>query len=355
MPSDEPGSGDLEASSPAAAEANPKNWAREFARYQVPDNARGAFELAVSIIPFIALWLLMWAAFQVSYVLVLLLSLPAAGFLLRLFMIQHDCGHGSMFASQTANAWVGRVIGVLTLTPYDYWRRSHALHHAGSGNLDRRGIGDIDTLTVAEYAALSPARRALYRIYRHPFVLFVIGPAYLFLLRHRYPCAVGEMGRQIWWSVVATNAAIVAFYGALMYLLGWQTVLAIQLPITLLAASMGVWLFYIQHQFDPTHWAKGDDWNRTDAALHGSSYYDLPAPLMWITGNIGIHHVHHLSSRIPYHKLPQVLEDHPVLKDMGRLTFTESLKCVRLTLWDEEAKRLVPFSAARAVVAAEPA
>lgn len=289
------------------------------------------------------LWFAMWALSQVSPILTLLAAIPTAGMMVRLFMIQHDCGHSALFTSRMVNDWVGRAAGVLTLTPYDYWRQAHALHHAGSGNLDRRGFGDIDTLTIGEYLALDRLGRLRYRLYRHPLVMFGLGPAYLFILRHRLPFGAMKQGQMPWLSTLATNLAIAAVCGLLIYLVGLPAFLLIQLPVVIIGASIGVWLFYVQHQFERTHWERNPDWKHETAALHGSSYYDLPRPLMWITGNIGIHHLHHLSSRIPFHRLPQVLKDHPELKQIGRLTFWQSLKCVRLTLWDEDGKRLISF------------
>ena len=258
-------------------------------------------------------------------------------------MIQHDCGHSSFFRARRANDWIGRIIGVLTFTPYDFWRRSHALHHAGSGNLDRRGIGDIDTLTVEEYRKLGRWGRLRYRLYRHPVVMFGLGPAYLFLLRHRLP--VGDMkgGSMPWTSTLATNVGIVAASAGMIYLVGFTQFLVIQIPLVILAASAGVWLFYVQHQFETTHWEEGQKWRHDTAALEGSSYYDLPPVLMWFTGNIGVHHLHHLSSRIPFYRLTKVLKSYPELKGIGRLTMMESFRCVRLALWDEKARRLISF------------
>lgn len=249
-----------------------------------------------------------------------------------------------MFSSRKANDWVGRVFGVLTLTPYDMWRNSHALHHASSGHLDKRGIGDITTLTVGEYRALGPFGRLGYRIYRHPVVMFVIGPAYLFLIQQRLPVGAMKSGFLPWASTMWTNAAIVAISALLIWLMGWGSFLSVHLPVVWMGASIGVWLFYVQHQFEQTSWEHEEDWSHPSAALHGSSFYDLPRPLMWITGNIGIHHVHHLCSRIPFYRLPEALSAYPVLKSTGRLTFWQSLKCVRLTLWDEDRKRMVSFA-----------
>lgn len=247
-----------------------------------------------------------------------------------------------MFSTRQMNNSVGRALGVVTLTPYEYWRKLHASHHASSGNLDRRGMGDIDTMTVQEYRDAALPSKILYRLYRHPVILFFLGPAYLFILRHRLP--VGSMTqRKSWVSAMATNAGIAVIFSIMFYLVGISTFLMIHLPIVAVGASIGVWLFYVQHQFEKTHWDKNADWVHADAALHGSSFYDLPKPVMWMTGNIGIHHVHHLCSSIPFHKLPKVIEDYPELKDVGRLTFWKSLSCVRLTLWDEKNREMITF------------
>ena len=325
-------------------------WTRILSHYREPSWARSVAELTITALPLVALWSTAWFAFLLGHWWVsLLMTVPAAGFLLRLFMIQHDCGHGAFFSRRCANDWVGRVIGVFTLTPYDYWRRTHAIHHATSGNLDRRGIGDVDTLTVGEYRARSRWGRLKYRLYRHPMVMFGIGPAYLFFLQHRLPVGLMADGWQPWLSTMATNAAIGLVVGALLVLIGVKASVVVCLPALLLAASMGVWLFYVQHQFEEMTWRDGESWSLHKAALHGSSHYDLPTVLRWITANIGIHHVHHLCSRIPYYRLPQVLRDCPELSPIGRLTLCESLRCVRLALWDEKQHRLVSFRDARAL------
>jgi omega-6 fatty acid desaturase (delta-12 desaturase) len=235
------------------------------------------------------------------------------------------------------------VIGAFTLTPYDFWRRSHNIHHASSGNLQLRGIGDITTLTVSEYLALPRMQRLRYRLYRHPLVMFGLGPAYLFLLQHRLPVGLMRKGIEPWVSTMANNVAIAALAGGMIWLIGAGPFLLVHLPITLLAASIGVWLFYVQHQFEETTWAEASDWNHHDAALQGSSHYDLPGVLRWFTANIGIHHVHHLCSRIPFYRLPQVLGDHPELARIGRITLLESLRCVRFALWDERHRRMISF------------
>jgi omega-6 fatty acid desaturase (delta-12 desaturase) len=320
--------------------------------YREPSLARSMLELLITAVPFAFLWMLMWAALDAGYWPCLVLALPAAGFLVRLFMIQHDCGHGAFFRQRVVNDWVGRVISVLTLTPYDYWRRTHAIHHANSGNLDRRGIGDIDMLTVREYLALPRWHRLRYRLYRHPLVMFGIGPLYHFVLRQRLPLGLMRGGWQPWASTMATNLAIAIFVVLLIWLVGVGPFVLVHLPITFLGASIGVWLFYVQHQFEDSFWDRDENWNFHEAALRGSSHYDLPPVLRWFTANIGVHHVHHLCSRIPYYRLPRVLRDHPQLAPVGRLTLLESLKCLRLALWNEEQRREISFREMRAIARA---
>jgi omega-6 fatty acid desaturase (delta-12 desaturase) len=319
---------------------------KSLVRYRDPSWRRAVLELAVTVGSLSLGWTLMWRSIGIGYWLTLLLALPTAGFLVRLFMIQHDCGHGSFFRSRFVNDWIGRGLSVLTFTPYDYWKRSHTIHHATSGNLDRRGTGDIWTLTVREYLSRSTLGRLAYRAYRNPVVMFGVGPAFLFFLQHRLP--IGQMcaGWRPWFGTIATNAAIALLAGLMISVVGIGPFLAIHLPVTLLAASIGVWLFYVQHQFGDVVWTSGEDWTLLEAALRGSSHYDLPAPLRWLTANIGVHHVHHLSSRIPSYRLSQVLRDHPELRSIGRVTIAESFRSIRLTLWDEALKRLVTFSEA---------
>ena len=330
------------------ATATPQALPRLLARYRDPSLNRSLIEIAITALPLIGLWAAMWALLHVSVWLSLMLAVPAAFFLVRLFLIQHDCSHGAFFRTRAINDWVGRVIGVATLTPYDYWKRTHAAHHATAGNLDKRGMGDIDTMTVREYLALSWRGRFAYRLYRHPIVMFGLGPAYLFLLAHRAPFGLMRgAGWTPWISTMATNAGIAGVAGLLVWLIGIGPFLIIHLPIALLSASIGVWLFYVQHQFEDTTWAHEPVWTHSEAALHGSSHYDLPPVLRWLTANIGIHHVHHLNSRIPYYRLGEVLRNHPELAGVGRLTLGQSLGCIRYALWDESARRLVPFSALR--------
>ncbi|WP_439622778.1 fatty acid desaturase [Shinella sp.] len=318
-----------------------KAWLKILAAYRKPSTGRSVFELAVTLIPFTLLWAAAWASMHFGYWFGLILIVPAAGFLLRLFMLQHDCGHGSLFGRRGLDDWTGRAIGVLTLTPYDYWRRAHSQHHASAGNLDERGVGDITTLTVAEYRALKPRGRLGYRLYRHPLVMFGIGPAWLFLFQQRLPFGMMRSGALPWISTMATNAAILVLAALVIWCVGIVPFLLIHLPIVLIAGSAGVWLFYVQHQFEDTHWSKPPEWTFQHAALHGASHYDLPRPLRWMTGNIGLHHIHHLSSRVPFYRLPEVMRDHPELGDLGRITLRDSLRCVKLILWDEASKRLV--------------
>ena len=339
----------LEEKRTAAAPDGARQWVQILARYRAPSHRRSIFEIAVTVVPFAGLWALTWAAIHFGYwELSLLLGMLAGGFLVRLFLIAHDCGHGAFFRRRRANDWVGRLIGVLTLTPYDVWSRTHAMHHASAGRLDRRGIGDIETLTVREFLALSRWGRLRYRAYRHPLVMFGVAPAYLFVLRNRFPVGLTRSRWPAWISTAATNLASAAVVAVLVWLIGIGPFLLVQLPITIVAASVGVWLFYVQHQFEKTFWARDGTWRPHEAALYGSSHYDLPKILRWFTANIGVHHVHHLSSRIPYYRLPRVLRDHPDLRGVGRLTLWQSLGCARLALWDETERRLVSFRDVRA-------
>jgi omega-6 fatty acid desaturase (delta-12 desaturase) len=337
-----------------SAETDARRWVALLAAYREPALGRSLVELTITLAPFLALWGAMLFSLRYSYWLCLLLAVPAAAFLVRLFMIQHDCGHGAFFRRRLANDWLGRVLGVLTLTPYGYWRRTHAVHHATSGHLGRRGVGDVDTLTVAEYRSLPAWRRGLYRLTRHPLVMLGVGPFYVFVLKHRLPLKLMRDGAAPWISVLSTNLAIVLLAGGLIAVMGARDFLLVQAPITLLASSAGVWLFYVQHQFEHTYWAWDDDWDARTGALHGSCHYDLPPLLRRFTANIGIHHVHHLCSRIPCYRLGEALRAHPALQEVSRLTLRESFGCLRLALWDEDRRRLVSFADARSIAVAPP-
>ena len=324
-----------------------REWLTVLARYREPSTRRSLFELAVTLTPFLLLWALAWMALSVSGWLALALAVANGAFLVRIFIIQHDCGHGAFLKNRRAQDWVGRVLGVLTLTPYAVWRRAHSIHHAGHGNLDQRGIGDVLTLTIEEYRARPAFGRLMYRVYRHPVVLFVLGPSYLFILQNRLPVGLMASGWRYWTSAMGTNAMIGIALGLIVWFGGLLPVLLIFLPTSVIAATIGVWLFYVQHQFEETHWSRAGDWELQNAALEGSSHYVLPQPLRWLTGNIGIHHVHHLYSRIPFYRLAEVIREHRELAEAQRLTIRQSLATVKLHLWDEAQGRLMSFAEAR--------
>ncbi len=335
----------------SASDTPARDWIRVLAKYREPVLWRSFYEIAVTAIPFVLLWIASYQAYLISFWLSLPVSFLAALFLVRLFLIQHDCGHMAFFRDKRANDWVGRVLGVVTVTPYEVWKKNHAVHHGASGNLDNRGTGDLMTLTVREYHARGLWGRFLYRAYRHPLTLFVVGPVYVYIFENRLPLGYMSQGRY-WLSAMGTNAAMLVVGGTISWYIGVIPFLAVFLPVTLIAAAMGIWLFYVQHQFEETHWDKEDDWQVHEAALHGSSHYVLPQPLKWLTANIGIHHVHHLYSRIPFYRLTEVLKEHPELGEISRLTLWESFACVKLQLWDESRRKLVTYAEARRGLAA---
>jgi acyl-lipid omega-6 desaturase (Delta-12 desaturase) len=318
-----------------------RDWTKLLAPYRTPDARQSIIEIVLTAVPFLVLWGAAYVSLSVSYWLTLFFCVLTSLFLVRLFLIQHDCGHGSFFERRESNDWVGRTIGVLTMTPYQVWRHSHAKHHAGSGNLDRRGHGDIDTLTVREYRAMTPLQRLLYRIYRFPPVMFGIGPVYVFMLKQRLPFDFMKGGLKFWISAMGTNVALVVLWGSMIWLVGWKEFLMVHLPVCVITGAVGIWLFYVQHQFEDSYWAESHEWTVEEAALYGSSHYDLPQPFRWLTANIGVHHVHHLYSRIPYYKLQKVMRDFPELASIRRFGFIESLACLRVRFWDEELKRMV--------------
>ena len=338
---------DISGATPATP-SSPTVWAQLLVKYRQPIPTRSIFELVVTLAPFVAIWAVAWWMVSISSLAALALALVNAAFLLRLFIIQHDCGHGSLFRDRRLCDWIGRGIGVLTLTPYDVWRKTHAIHHSTIGNLDRRGVGDVPTLTVREYREKGWLGRALYRLLRHPVVMFGVVPFYLFFLQHRLPVYLMRSGWRYWLSAMATNVVIGLALTGIVWLGGWDVLLFVFLPTMLLAAIAGTWFFYVQHQFEETSWEHEDDWNIQEAALQGSSHYALPGVLRWITGNIGVHHVHHLASRIPFYRLPEVIEDYDLLAHSKRITLWESLRCARLHLWDEQRGRLLSFAEARA-------
>ncbi len=323
------------------------SWRALVAPYLVPSARRALLQLLTTALPYLAVMTGMLIALNYG-VLAGMLLLPVGAFLLvRLFIIQHDCGHGSFFKSDWANGLLGRALSLLTLTPYAFWRRDHAMHHATTGNLDRRGDGDVTLLTLAEYRALPLVRRIAYRLYRHPLVMFGVGPAWLILWCLRVPKGSPWHRWRDWLSIVGTDAALAALITTLVLLLGPLPVLLGWLPVMLLSATIGVWLFYVQHQFETAYWESRSRWDFQAAALRGSSFYDLPRVLHWMTGNIGFHHIHHLASRIPNYRLRECHEANPAFQAAPRLTLLQSLRCARLALWDAEHRKLVPFGAAR--------
>lgn len=315
------------------------------APFQQPSMARGLFELAVTLVPLLALWAGIYVCVARGWWWGLALVPPAAAFLVRLFMIQHDCGHQAFLPGAAANTWVGRCIGVLTMTPYGYWRRTHAIHHATSANLDRRGLGAIEMLTVEEYRALSPLKRLGYRLYRHRLVMLGLGPPYMFLIQHRLP--IGAMReRWAWRSVLGNNLGLALLAATLVPFVGVRAMLIAHLPVVSLAAAIGVGLFYVQHQFEGSRWMRQDGWNPTASALEGSSHLVLPQPLRWLTANIGAHHLHHASSRIPFYRLDKAMAAHPSLATACRLHIRDLGPALNLALWDEIGGRMVTFRAA---------
>ena len=320
-----------------------ERWDARLAPFRRPSTARSVWQLVSTAVLLAGAWTLMYFSLGVGYWLTLLLAVPAAFFLVRLFIVQHDCGHGSFFRSPRVADIVGSALGVLTLTPYHYWKKAHAMHHATSGNLEHRGFGDIDTLTVNEYLALSPWGRFKYRLYRHPVILFGVGAVLHFFVRHRLPTIVPRTWTRARWSIFWTDVGLAGFIVGMGLLVGFRQFLLVHVPLMTLSCSMGVWLFYVQHQFEPTYWEHDEQWAYNDAALVGSSYYRLPRLLQWATGNIGLHHVHHLSARIPNYRLQEALESIPELRRVTTLTLRESLRCVRLALWDERERKLVRF------------
>lgn len=316
------------------------------AKYKESHLPSSIWQIINTVPPFFAVWTLMyWTAYRGYWPVTLLLGVPASGLLMRMFILQHDCGHGSFFKSETANRVLGAIIGVFTLTPYTYWKKTHSIHHSTAGNLDRRGYGDIETLTVKEYAALTPWGRWKYRAYRSIPVLFFIGPAFHFVVYHRLPWIIPAEWKAERRSILLNDLALVGLLYLAHKTVGLGPFFLVQLTVGIMTAIAGVWLFYIQHQFEETYWSKDEKWDVVAASLRGSSYFELPRVLQWLTGNIGFHHIHHLNSRIPNYKLERCMKENPVLQNPARLTLWKSFSCVSLTLWDEDRQKLVGFDA----------
>jgi omega-6 fatty acid desaturase (delta-12 desaturase) len=337
----------MDDASPAAvdplAEAR-RTWKQAVAVYQSPDVRRSVWQLANSVGPFLVLWYGSYRLLSVSYLLSLAASLLAAGFLVRVFIIFHDCGHGSFFRSRTANDVVGYITGILTLTPYHDWRREHAVHHATAGDLDRRGRGDVWTMTVSEYRQASFWRRLGYRLYRNPLVMFGLGPLWVFFIKQRFTRSGSVLRERL--SVHVTNLALAGLFAALTAGIGLKAMLLVQVPVMAFAGAAGIWLFYVQHQFETVYWERTDKRDFVAVALRGSSLYRLPKLLQWFSGNIGLHHIHHLSPRIPNYKLEACYREQPLFQGVNRVTLFSSLRSLRLRLYDEASRRMVGFRAA---------
>ncbi len=316
-------------------------WKAIIAEYQQPSFWRACWQIVNTIGGYALLWFLMYLSLSVSWWLTIPLAILAAGFLIRIFIIFHDCGHGSFFKSPRANDFWGFLTGVLTFTPYYHWRWEHSLHHATAGDLDRRGVGDVWTLTVEEYLNSSRWRKFTYRLVRNPFLLFVVAPFFLFTVMQRFPSPNAKPRERA--SVWIMNFAVVGLALGLISIFGFLPWLFIQLTATAVSCSVGVWLFYVQHQFEDAYWERGDDWDYTDAAMQGSSFYKLPRVLQWFSGNIGFHHIHHLSPRIPNYNLERCHHSDPMFSEVEPMTLFASLKALTFRLWDEKAKKLISF------------
>ena len=328
-----------------AHQTQTRSWRAEVNRYATPDRSRSLLDIATSVVPYVALLAAMYLLLGASVVLALTLAPVAAAFLLRTFVVFHDCTHGSLFASKRANERLGTFLGLLLFTPFASWRHSHAIHHATAGDLDRRGVGDVPTLTVAEYQARGPRGRLAYRLFRHPLVMFGLGPILsVVILPRLVPRGTRPRLRR---SIIRTNVALAAIVAAACLLLGWWQYLVVQAPVAWIASSIGIYLFYVQHQFEDVYWENSDNWDYADAAIRGSSFLKLPRPLQYFTANIGFHHVHHLSARIPNYNLQRAHEELGLFRGVPELSIRDGMRATRLKLWDDDRRRLVTFAEAR--------
>lgn len=328
--------------SPAGQKAAP-HWKDVVAKYQQPTVWRALWQLSNTLVPYAALWYVMYLSVSISYWLTAGLAVLGGGLLVRIFIIFHDCGHGSFFGARKANDILGFITGVLTFTPYHHWRWEHSLHHASAGDLDRRGTGDVWTLTVQEYLEASRWKRFAYRLARHPFVLFVLAPLFLFFLKHRVPSAKAPRRERL--SVYWTNLALLVWGAGMVWVFGLKAYLLLQLAVVMVAGTAGVWLFYVQHQFEGVYWERREEWDYCTAALQGSSFYRLPKVLQWFSGNIGFHHIHHLSPRVPNYHLEKCHRAESLFQTVKPVTFLASFKSLSFRLWDEQQRKLVSFRA----------
>jgi acyl-lipid omega-6 desaturase (Delta-12 desaturase) len=317
------------------------SWIQIVSQYNFPDAAKSWWQVINSVVPYVALWVLMAMSIQVSYFLTLFISIFAAGFMVRIFIIFHDCGHGSFFKSKRLNTIVGIITGLMVFTPYHRWHHDHHIHHNTVGNLDKRGVGDVDTLTVNEYLSLPKWRRFVYRFWRHPIFLFGIAPMLTFLIGQRLTKKHMSFKHQMF--VHLTTLGVIAIALLLIWAMGFRAYLMIQIPVLFIAAGHGVWLFYVQHQYEHVVWEHNETWDYEQIALNGSSFFKLPRILQWFTGNIGFHHIHHLSPKIPNYKLEICHIENPRFQKVIPVTFFSSLRSLKLRLWDEANNRLIGF------------
>ncbi|MDF2958325.1 MAG: fatty acid desaturase [Paenibacillus sp.] len=316
-------------------------WRKDIASYERPHMKHSVWQIINTVVPFFLLWYIAYLSLSVSYWLTLALAIVAGGFLIRTFIIFHDCCHKSFFKNRLANDIVGTITGIMTCCPYNQWRHSHSVHHATSGNLDKRGTGDIWTLTVDEYLSSSALRKLVYRLYRNPFFMFIVGPIYIFLIDYRFNRKRASLKERI--NTYITNVGIVGVAGLLCWMFGWKEFLLVQGPIFMISGMAGIWLFYVQHQFEETYFEEEKQWDYVKAAMQGSSFYKLPKILHWITGNIGFHHIHHLSPRVPNYYLEKVHNTNPRLQDVQTITLLSSLQSLRFRVWNEHSKKFIGF------------
>lgn len=326
----------------ARARSRKPEWVDLVAPYRQSDTKKSLWQLGSTFTLLVLGWTAMYWALATGYWwITLLLAVPTAGLLIRMFIIQHDCGHGSFFKSRKANDRIGSFIGILTMTPYLHWRKRHAIHHANSSNLDERFIGDVPTLTVDEYLEKDFWDRLKYRVFRFPPILFIVVPFAVFFIGNRFPSSAATKKER--WGILWTNVAIALFWTVIITVAGWQAFLLVHIPVVWISASFGMWLFFVQHQFEDTYWEHQEEWDYTYAALRGSSYYQLPKVLQWFTGNIGFHHIHHLSPRIPNYKLDKCHNENPIFQNILTMTLRSSIETAFLSLWDKEQRKLISF------------
>jgi omega-6 fatty acid desaturase (delta-12 desaturase) len=325
-----------------------RSWEKTVRKYAHPDLKKSIWQICNSVIPYVFMWYIMYRSLEYSYWITLLLALVASGFLIRIFIIFHDCGHRSFFVSKRANEVVGMIMGIIAFTPYYKWHHQHSIHHATSGNLDKRGIGDVWTMTLEEYQKSTKKEKFMYRAFRHPLIMFILGPVLVVLIQNRITSK--DMARPERLNVYFTNIIILIIAVLISLLIGFKAFLLIQLPIILIGHSLGIWLFYVQHQFDDVSWERNSNWDYKTAAITGSSFLKLPAVLQWFTGNIGFHHVHHLSSRIPNYNLEKCHYENEIFREVKPIVFFSTFKTLTLGLWDEKNRQMISFRKAPAAI-----